>query len=440
MLLKMRRSSTLKKMTNPFIGYFGWCAARAVRREKPRVVAVAGSVGKTTTKEAIGVALGAKELGSEVRVAPENYNNELGVPLTIFNAKAPGRSVFAWIALLFRATTLGLGLGKIGARVLVLEYATDHPGDIAYLLTIAKPDVAVVTAIGAEHTEYFKTIDAVQEEELSLLDGLKEDGIAILNADDARVMKGKKETDARVATFGESKKADVRLASLRQLEDGVEVKYVSLAHSVTFQLEGVFGVPPALAVAAALAVVYFHLDSDLGDVVERIKADFRNVPGRARLIPGIKHTTLLDDSYNSSPLAAHAAVRALGAFPCGEKAKRIAALGDMLELGPLADEAHEILGAEVAKQNIDMLVVCGALGRAIRDGAVAAGMNENDVYHFSKSEEAGLFIQHNLKKGDVVLIKGSQGVRMEKITRELMAHPEHAEELLCRQSEKWRRK
>ena len=424
-------------MSNLVIRYLGWCARRAIDREKPRVIAIAGSVGKTTTKVAIASALGADEPGSDVLVAPENFNNELGVPLTIFRKKSPGRSVFRWIGVVSRATSLTLGFGKIGASILVLEYGTDHPGDIKYLLKIAKPDTAVLTAIGAEHTEYFKTVEAVQEEELSLLSGLGPDGVAILNADDDLVMKGKDMFKGEAITFGKSKKATVRLDSLEQEKTGVEVKYVSLAHSAQFHLDGVFGFPSALAVGAALAVAYYHLDVDLGDVIERLKDDFHGVPGRARVLPGIKHTTLLDDSYNSSPLAAHSAIRDLAAFPKEERADRIAAVGDMLELGPLSDESHEELGKEIAKSNIDILVLCGNLAPAVRDGAISAGMDENAIFHFATSEEAGLFIQHKLKKGDVVLIKGSQGVRMEKITRELMAEPQKAKDLLCRQSKKW---
>ncbi|MCR4278303.1 MAG: UDP-N-acetylmuramoyl-tripeptide--D-alanyl-D-alanine ligase [bacterium] len=424
-------------MSSIVIRYFGWCAKRAISREKPRVIIVAGSVGKTTTKEAIGVAIGARESGTTVRVAPENYNNELGVPLTIFGKKAPGRSLVSWLIVLIRATSLGFGLGKIGAKTLVLEYATDRPGDIAYLLTIARPDIAVITAIGAEHTEYFHTIDAVQEEELSLLKGLGEDGIAVLNADDVRVMQGAEMSAGKVITFGETVGADVRLERMKQETEGIEVRYVSLAHAVTFHLNGVFGRPPALAVAVSLAVVYYHLDVDLGEVVERLKMQFHGVPGRARLLPGIKQTILMDDSYNSSPLAVMSAVHDLAELPIEERSKRIAALGDMLELGPLSDSAHEELGEAVAKNKVDILVLCGTLAPAVREGAIRAGMDENTIFHFPKSEEAGLFIQHKMKKGDVVLIKGSQGVRMEKISKELMAEPEKAKDLLCRQSAKW---
>ena len=427
-------------MSRLVIQYLGWCARRAVHRDKPRVIVIAGSVGKTSTKEAIAVALGVHEPGSDVCVAPENYNNELGVPLTIFGKKAPGKSVFKWIALMIRATSLGIGFGKIGCRMLVLEYATDKPGDIAYLLTIAKPHVAVLTAIGAEHTEFFKTIEAVQEEELSLLSGLDADGIAVLNADDDHVMEGKGITDATVVTFGQSQQATVRVESLEQEREGVDLKFVSLSHSVRFHLKGVFGLPSALSVAAALAVVYYHLDADLGDVVERLKSDFHGVPGRARLLSGIKQTTLLDDSYNSSPLSALSAIRDLATFPKEERANRIAAIGDMLELGSLAESAHEQLGEEIAKANIDILVLCGTLAPAVRDGALRVGMDENAIFHFATSGEAGLFIQHTLKKGDVVLIKGSQGVRMEKITKELMAEPEKADELLCRQGSKWKKR
>jgi UDP-N-acetylmuramyl pentapeptide synthase len=156
-----------------------------------------------------------------------------------------------------------------------------------------------------------------------------------------------------------------------------------------------------------------------------------------RLLPGVKKTWLLDDSYNSSPLAALSAVRDLAAFPVAEGAKRIAALGDMLELGALSEDAHIQLGRMVAECEIDMLVTCGMLAHAIGRAAIEAGLSEAQVIHFDRSEQAGLFIQDRIHPGDVVLVKGSQGARMERVTKELMAHPDKAEHYIVRQSPEW---
>ncbi len=422
--------------------YLGWCARRAVLREKPHVKAVVGSVGKTSTKEALGIVLGAHVPGSGVRVSAKNYNNELGVPLTILDRMAPGRSLFAWIELLVHGALVGFGLQKIGASTLVLEMGTDHPGDLKQLMKIVKPDLVVVTAIGAEHTEFFGSIDGVALEELSALEVLDADGMAILNADDPRVMLGKEQTKATVVTFGESQTADVRLVEAKIVVDeinpedsGLDVHIVSLGHAARFRLHGVFGKPQAFAVTAALASTV-ALDIDFHEAIERLQ-DFQGAPGRTRLIEGIKHTMLLDDSYNSSPLAALSAVQDLVAYPLPAGGRRIAAIGDMLELGVLADESHRALGEVIARAGIDMLVACGTLAHVAADAATQAGMPEDRVFTFAKSPEAGLFIQDRLKPGDAVLIKGSQGARMEKITRELMAEPLRAPELLVRQSADW---
>ncbi|MBU1033107.1 MAG: UDP-N-acetylmuramoyl-tripeptide--D-alanyl-D-alanine ligase [Patescibacteria group bacterium] len=424
--------------------YLGACARRAILREKTRVIAVAGSVGKTSTKHAIGIALGAYETGSRVRVSSKNYNNEWGVPLTVFNRDAPGRNIFSWIGLLLRATLTGLGLGNIGARTLVLEYATDHPGDLAYLISIAQPEIAVMTAIGPEHTEFFETVRAVAEEELTIIKSLDKDGVAILNGDDSEVMEGREMTEATVVAFGECDSCDIRLESCDLVYNeqdpgasGLDVKIAAVEKPVHAHLRGVFGTPHALAVTAALAVVY-ALDEDFYEAADRLEKEYHGMPGRTRILSGIKHTVLLDDSYNSSPLAAHSAIRDLISFPITEGRKRIAAMGDMLELGNLAEQAHEDLGRKIAEAGIDILVVCGTLAHIVADAAKEAGMSEENIFVFDKSTEAGLFIQDRMKSGDVILIKGSQGSRMEKITKELMAEPLRATELLVRQEAKWK--
>lgn len=429
-------------MKDALYSYLGVCAAAAIRRERPRIIAVAGSVGKSSTKEAIATAFGAGEPESRVRASAKNYNNELGVPLTVFNLPAPGRSVVAWIRLLLRATLARVGLYRIGASSLILEFGTDHPGDIDRLVAIAPPDVAVLTAIAPEHTEFFGSLEGVANEERRLIEALSESGTAILNADDVEVMKAASLTKADIVTFGESEQADVRLVSAHIAIDpqdpaasGVEAHAVSLGFATHLRLRGTFGKPQALAATAALAVV-LALDIDFHEAAERL-ASFRGVPGRTRMIEGIKHTTLLDDSYNSSPLAALSAIRDLSAFPLVAGSKRIAALGDMLELGALAESSHAQVGRAAAEAGIDMLVLCGTLAHVVADAAKQAGMSEDRIFLFAKSPEAGLFIQERLKQGDVVLIKGSQGARMEKITKELMAHPEDAKRLLVRQTAEW---
>lgn len=425
--------------------YLAACVRPAVIREKIRVVVIAGSVGKTSTKEAIGVALGGHLHGSDILIAPKNYNNEFGVPLSLLRRSAPGRSPWKWFILLLRATLMYLGLVKIGCRTAVLEYAPDHPGDLAWLIGIAHPDVAILTAIAPEHTEFFGSLEGVAEEELTIIRCLRQDDVAILNIDDPRIVSSRGETKGAVVSYGESLDATVRLIKADFIFDealpmssGIDTEMVVAGDLVRLRLIGVFGHPQALAAAAALSVVY-ALDYSMAEAVEHLMAH-RGVPGRTRIIEGIKHTLLLDDTYNASPEAVVSALRDLKRVPVREGCHRIAALGDMLELGSLAHESHQQMGRAVVEHGVDMLVVCGTFAPVVAQAAREAGMKEDLIFTFPDSEQAGRFLQDRMKQGDVILIKGSQGVRMEKIVKELMAHPEQAEQLLVRQSGGWEEK
>lgn len=424
-------------------GFLCDCVRKSFEREKPLVIAVAGSVGKTSTRAAIGVALGAGEAGSRVIASPKNYNNEIGLPSTVFGCKAPGRSVFAWIELLGKAWLTRVGLRGLLAETFVLEMGTDHPGDIAYLTSVARPHVSVLTAIGAEHTEFFGTLEAVAGEEGMVLRALPDDGVAVVNADDTLVQLIVHDATYRVLSFGAAVEANARLVGTRMAIDaqnpsssGLEIQLSQLGFSWNVRLTGTVGRPQAYAVAAAMAVVH-ALDGDEPHAIQRLEQNFHGMPGRMRLIEGIKHSWLIDDSYNSSPLAAFSALQDLASFPLAEGARRIAAMGDMLELGPLAESSHQDVGRLVAEKGIDMLVTCGTLAHIMADAAKAAGMPEERIFTFSESREAGRFIQSRLMPQDVVLIKGSQGARMERIAKELMADPLKAEELLVRHSPDW---
>ncbi len=427
-----------------FERFLGSCVRRAIERERPLIIAVAGSVGKSSTKEAIGIALGAGERGSRVVASAKNYNNELGVPLTIFGCDAPGRNPLAWLVLLGKAALALLALTRLRASTFVLELATDRPGDLAHLVSIARPTIGVLTAIGPEHIEFFGSSEAVAREEGTIIRALGENGVAVVNADDSVAMAFTSGMKGSTYTFGISEDATARIVDAQLVIDeaapessGLDVTIALLGSTRSFRITGTVGRPHAIAVAAALAVVN-AIDGDERLAVSRLADRYHGYPGRMRLLKGIKHTWLIDDSYNSSPLAALSAIHDLAAFPVAEECRRIAALGDMLELGSLAEEAHRNVGRAVAEAGVDIFVVCGTLAHAVREGALAAGMAEEKIFSFGTSAEAGRFIQSTLRAGDVVLVKGSQGARMERITLELMAHPEHAEELLVRQSKEWR--
>jgi UDP-N-acetylmuramyl pentapeptide synthase len=423
--------------------YMGKCVSLAVQREKPFIIGVAGSVGKTSTRAAVGIALGAAEQGTSVVMSDKNFNNDLGVPLTIFGCGMPGRSPLKWLRLLAKATLGAIGISKLRAKTFVLELGTDRPGDLPRLMKMVRPKIGIFTAIGPEHTEFFGTLDNVAKEEAAIVTMLPKDGIAIYNADDPRVAEVCEQLTIKKMSFGMHESPNVKLLDFKiELNQtlpeasGVRLKYRIGHEDIELVLTGTVGRPQALSVAAGLAAV-LATDGDLGIALKRLMMDFHGMPGRMRLIPGIKRTWLIDDSYNSSPLAALSAIHDLMEFPIEAGAKRIAALGDMLELGNLSEQAHLDLGKAAADSGLDLLVTCGTLAHVVAKGARQAGMPEEKIFTFAKSTDAGLFIQERLHEKDVVLIKGSQGTRMERITKELMARPDLAAELLVRHSPDW---
>ncbi len=425
--------------------YLGWCTRKAILRDKPIVVAIGGSVGKTSAREAVEIALSGLFKPEEFRTSQKNYNNEIGLPISVFAKSMPGRYLLRWLDLLFTATNYALGFKKLTMRYLVLEMGADHPGDLDYLLKIAPPQIAIVTAMGAEHVEYFGSIDEAVKEERKILLALPPDGEAILNTDDEFTWHSRSLISGEAVGFGKHADAMARIDSTRIIYDqdnfansGLEVSIKIMGyHDFTFVLRGVFGEPHAYAVSSALAFC-LSMDHDIKPAVAKMIQDYKGVAGRTRLIKGIKKTVLLDDTYNAQPQAMASAIRDLIRFPVPNNGRRIAVLGDMLELGDLTQKEHEMIGKQVAESNIDLLICCGTLGRIIGDMAIIHGMEEDKVKIMENSEKAGYFLQQEvIKQGDVILVKGSQSVRMEKVIKELMAEPLRAQELLARQTPEW---
>lgn len=446
--------------------YLGRWAKQTIHREQPFIIAITGSVGKTTTRQAIAAMLEADATGSAVRASKKNYNNELGLPFTIFGLTAPGRSPFAWFNVLFTAWITSLGLKKSGARTLVLEMGADRAGDLAKLVEIAPPDIAVVTAVTPEatditpvHTANYSSIDAVAEEKSTLVKAVKQEGAAVLNADDKRVFAMRHMTHAHIVTFGETDAADVRLLKTRVVMEetergnepkGLEMTFECLNRLLVMTIPDVFGRSAAYAVCAAAAVAE-AMDMP-EDAVLRLSSGAWAMPGRTRIIRGIKRTTLFDDSYNASPAAVLSALRDLAHLELKAGQRRAACLGEMRELGESSERMHRMIGAETARLGIDLLVCCGSMASAMVEGARANGMKEEQIVMVNDAPEAGMFLQEWIRAGDIVLVKGSEGplpgksgwdavtgVRMERVVKELMAEPLRASELLVRQEESWKR-
>jgi alanine racemase len=379
-----------------------------VRKQRLTVIGITGSVGKTTAKEAIAAALG--DSGRVFRNRA-NYNGLFGLPIALSEIEPD-------------------------QRVAVLEMAADHFGEIRKLTEIARPDIAVVTTVEPAHIETFGSLDAVAREKSALVAALPPDGLAVLNADDARVAAMASLARGRVLTYGTADATagrscpDICAGSVLPGRDGVSFTVDTPAgrRRVRIPLLGRHQVYAALAaIAVGLAR---HVDLDA--IVDRLAAMPR-VPGRLNPLPGARGSLILDDSYSSSPAAAEAALDTLAAL---EGRRKVAVLGDMLELGALEGPGHEQVGRKAAKV-VDLLVTRGNRARRIGEAAREAGLAEERVVVTYTAEDAARAALAGLGPGDIVLVKGSLATRMEQVVRLLMAEPHAAEERLVRQDAAW---
>lgn len=416
-------------------------AKRVVRKYEPLIVGVTGSVGKTSARDAAAAVLAAA--GHAVRAAPKNYNNELGLPLAVLGATAPGANPLRWSEAYARGVRLLSTRDPNYPTHLVLEYAADHPGDIGRLLAVAKPTIGVVTAIAPAHLEFFGTVENVAVEKGRLVEALPEGGVAVLNADDPRVAALTARTRARVITYGFARGAMVRAhdahvaLSAKHEPLGVRWHLALGSDAAEIVTAGTLGRMPVMA-ALAGAAVGVALGVDFWTIASALSG-WHPPAGRMRLLPGRGGALLIDDTYNSSPKAALEALDALADLRMSIAARRraTAVLGTMAELGAESDRLHREVGATVAHVKPSRLVTVGPEASAIADAAVAGGMAESTVRRFETADAAAAFLAPVVAAGDIVLIKGSQSARCERVTAALLAHPEDAPELLVRQTRDW---
>ncbi|OGF64351.1 hypothetical protein A2661_02465 [Candidatus Giovannonibacteria bacterium RIFCSPHIGHO2_01_FULL_45_24] len=415
-----------------------WEAKMAIKRHKPEIVGITGSVGKSSTKEAVAAVL---ERKGSVRKSAKSYNSELGLALAVLGLKTAWRSPLGWIKNVFYGfkEIFNLPAGKAGKKfpeILVLEMGVDRPRDFEKMLNIVKPDIGIVTAMGEPpvHVEFFSGPEEVAREKSKLIKVLPASGWAILNFDDLAVLDMKSKTGARAISFGLGKGADVIASNYKISEEGISFKMEYKGASVPVKLKNVFGKHYIYSALAAAAAGIAH-EMNLIEISEALSLA-EPLPGRMRLIPGIKNSLILDDSYNASPLATHAALDTLKEL---EAARKIVAFGDMLEIGKFTIVAHQAVGEKVAK-TADYFVTVGPRSRFAAEESLAEGMQKEQVASFSEAREAAAHLKKIIKEGDLILVKGSQSMRMERVTEELMAHPEKAASMLARQDEYWKNK
>lgn len=359
--------------------------AREVRRKwGRRLVAVTGSAGKTTTKEMIASSLARRY---SVLKSPGNLNNYYGVPLALL-ALEPSH------------------------EVAVLELAMSAPGEIAHLAQIAGPQVGVVTNVAPVHLQFFDSVDSIAKAKRELIENLCPPATAVLNYDDERVREfARRLTGGRVVTFGFEEGAQFRATGLRSDAEGgsrFRVKSPDFEREFHVPLPGRHNVLNALAAVAT---------ASLFDVPPEIMAEsLRDRPTlhqRSEILTLPGEITLLNDCYNSNPLAMERMLETLAAWPGAQR--RIVVAGEMLELGPLSPEWHRSAGRECAESGVDWLLAVQGDARYFIEGAVEAGLPRERAEFFQTPEEAAAVCRGLLQPGDVVLVKGSRGVHLEKV-------------------------
>ncbi|MDP3762745.1 MAG: UDP-N-acetylmuramoyl-tripeptide--D-alanyl-D-alanine ligase [bacterium] len=418
------------------IAVLTWEAKLILRKYRPKIVAITGSVGKTSAKDATAKVL---ESRFRVRKSQKSYNSEFGVPLTIIGSESGWNSPLKWLEAIWRGAKLILKREGY-PEILVLEVGADRPGDIRKIRSWLKPDVAIVTALAETpvHVEFFESPEEVFEEKAELVKNLENDKSVILNFDDEEVAKMRGKTSARILTFGLAEGADFRGENYKIIfrEEGEKTIPEGIffeTRSLPVKILGALGKHQvSVALSAIAAGTCFEIK--LENAAEALSL-YSAPPGRLKLIKGIKETLILDDTYNSSPKAAQAALETLAEIPAKRK---IAVLGDMLELGKHTITAHREIGEMATEKKIDLLITVGVRAKFFAEGATKAGFNKKQILSFGDSEEAARELEKIIGAGDLILIKGSQGIRMEKIVEALMSEPEKASELLCRQDEEWK--
>ena len=432
----------MKNIFKQIIVFIITLEARVVlKKYKPEIVAVTGNVGKTATKDAMCVVLSRNFF---VGCGKKSFNSEIGIPLSVLGCENAWGSARGWLKIIFEGLSL-IFLKNHYPRMLVVEVGTDRPGDIKKIASWLTPDVVVVTSFPdvPVHIEFFDSREALIDEKIHLVRTLKKEGLLVLNADDKDVLALKEIFPHKTLTFGIKERADISLTDPR-IEYNKNGFPVGMFGRVTYRenhaplrIRGALGSHLFYSMLAALAVGVGR-GMNLVTALESLN-DFTFPPGRLNILDGINQSVILDDSYNASPVAMYAALDTLAEIAMSGEGRKIAMLGDMLELGKYSAEEHKKVGSRAA-ETCDILVTVGIRAQFIAQMAHKKRMKKKQMFHFDTSVEAGEFLKDFLEPNDIVLVKGSQFVRMEKAVEHTLRDPSKKKNLLVRQEDFWQKK
>jgi len=352
-----------------------------------KVIAVAGSNGKTTTKFFIDSVLSASLKGS---VSPKSYNNDIGVPLAIFPAD-PSQDY------------------------LVLEIGTNHHGEVKHLSEMARPDIAVITNVGAEHLEGLDDLDGVRREEASITKGLNPKGCLIVNGDDAPLLSLVSQYKGQRVTFGLEPHNQLFATDIACEKDGVYFNLNGSARRRVFvPMLGKHSACNALAAIAVGRKMGLNEETIIESLAHAHGPDMRLQLSR------VSGVTLLNDAYNANPNSTRAAIETLMSLP--NRGRRVAVLGDMLELGVHSDRYHDEIGELAGNCELDLLVCVGKKAKRIASSAKAAGFDKSRIVIYPDAMSAARASVRRVKSGDLILLKGSRGIGLEAVAKAIAEH------------------
>jgi UDP-N-acetylmuramoyl-tripeptide--D-alanyl-D-alanine ligase len=364
--------------------------ARAVRRlwGMP-IIGVTGSAGKTTTKEMIAAVLGKK---FTVLRSVGNLNNEFGLPLCLLRVE--------------RYQNMG-----------VLEMGMSAKGEIRKLASIAEPNEGVVTNVNPVHLEFFKSVDEIAEAKAELVESLHAPKVAYLNADDSRVRAMARKTDGKVVTYGVKSVASFKVQQTQDLGlDGTAFTVHHGRRDLNFVLP-LLGQHNVTNAVAALAVGATH--EVPWEQIREAFAEMKPEKMRGQVVKFREGFAVIDDTYNSNPKALSEMIRFISRLQGWQR--KIVVVGEMLELGPEGAELHRACGREAAKAGLSLMLAVQGQAKEILEGAIQAGMDRSRLKFVAGAVEAGELLARTVRKGDVVLLKGSRGVKLEQAINTLRA-------------------
>lgn len=423
----------MKDLIKPIIiRILTWEAKLVLAKHKPFIIGVTGNLGKTSTKDAIYAVM---KQHFYTRRSEKSMNSEFGVPLTILGEKSGWSNPFKWIVIMVRGVFVIWQ--KSYPTHLVLEIGADRPGDIKSIASWIKPNITVVTQFGQVpvHIEFFPDRDAVINEKGYLVSALKETGLFIYNADDNDAKKLLETTNARKVSIGIHEDADVKANHVKVYGHPIEGTEADVAVSDTschVVLPEVIGKSPVYCVLPALVIA-----RELNISLEVACASLRDADkpkGRMRLLRGMNGSIIIDDTYNASPKATEHGLKTLSEIET--KGRKIAVLGDMLELGTHTRDEHYKIGM-VAAKSCHKLYTVGIRARVMAEGALDGKMLDENIMQCDTSIDAGKELVQVLGPNDIVYMKGSQGIRMERAVKMILSETHEPKKVLVRQEKEW---